>query len=93
VLTLATVAHFEIRQYTWKSWHEELLHHAFPFSVLSLIAVAIGGALQIIPTVALYKGDGDARLLEGRVQRPYRPWNWPAATSTSAKAATTAIRR
>ncbi|MFZ9399590.1 MAG: cytochrome-c oxidase, cbb3-type subunit I, partial [Opitutales bacterium] len=44
VLTLATVAHFEIRQYTWKSWHEELLHHAFPFSVLTLIAVAIGGA-------------------------------------------------
>jgi cytochrome c oxidase cbb3-type subunit I/II len=70
---LATVAHFEINQYTWKSWHEELLHHAFPFSVLSLIAVAIGGALQIIPTVALYKGDGDARLLEGRVQKPYRP--------------------
>ena len=70
---LATVAHFEINQYTWKTWHEELLHHAFPFSVLSLIAVAIGGALQIIPTVALYKGDGDARLLEGRVQKPYRP--------------------
>lgn len=70
---LATVAHFEIKQYTWKTWHEELLHHAFPFSVLSLIAVAIGGALQIIPTVALYKGDGDARLLEGRVQKPYRP--------------------
>ncbi len=70
---LATVAHFEVNQYTWKTWHEELLHHAFPFSVLSLIAVAIGGALQIIPTVALYKGDGDARLLEGRVQKPYRP--------------------
>ncbi|MEO0040456.1 MAG: hypothetical protein RIS38_1404, partial [Verrucomicrobiota bacterium] len=70
---LATVAHFEIKQHTWKTWHEELLHHAFPFSVLSLIAVAIGGALQIIPTVALYKGDGDARLLEGRVQKPYRP--------------------
>ena len=70
---LATIAHFEVNQYTWKTWHEELLHHAFPFSVLSLIAVAIGGALQIIPTVALYKGDGDARLLEGRVQKPYRP--------------------
>ena len=70
---LATVAHFEINQYTWKTWHEELLHHAFPFSVLSLIAVAIGGALQIIPTVALYKGDGDTRLLEGRIQKPYRP--------------------
>ena len=72
-LTLATVAHFELNSYTWKQWHEELLHNAFPFAVLSLIAVAIGGALQIIPTVALYKGDGDATLLEHRLQKPYRP--------------------
>ena len=41
--------------------------------MLSLIAVAIGGALQIVPTVILYKGEGDARLLEGRLQTPYRP--------------------
>lgn len=72
-LTLATIAHFELKSYTWKQWHEELLHNAFPFAVLSLIAVAIGGALQIIPTVVLYKGDGDAKLLEHRLQKPYRP--------------------
>jgi cytochrome c oxidase cbb3-type subunit I/II len=72
-LTLATVAHFELNSYTWKQWHEELLHNAFPFAILSLIAVAIGGALQIIPTVVLYKGDGDAKLLEHRLQKPYRP--------------------
>ncbi len=72
-LILATVAHFELNSYTWQRWHEELLHNAFPFAVLSLIAVAIGGALQIIPTVALYKGDGDATLLEHRLQKPYRP--------------------
>ncbi len=72
-LILATVAHFELNSYTWRRWHEELLHNAFPFAVLSLIAVAIGGALQIIPTVALYKGDGDATLLEHRLQKPYRP--------------------
>ena len=73
VVTLGTVAHFELNTYTWTRWHEELLHNALPFSILSLIAVAIGGALQIIPTVALYKGDGDAKLLEHRLQRPYRP--------------------
>ncbi len=73
VLTLATIAHFEIKTYSWKQWHEELLHNALPFSILSLIAVAIGGAIQIIPTVALYRGDGDAKLLEGRMQTPYRP--------------------
>ena len=72
-LILATVAHFELNSYTWQRWHEELLHNAFPFAVLSLIAVAIGGALQIIPTVALYKGNGDATLLEHRLQKPYRP--------------------
>jgi cytochrome c oxidase cbb3-type subunit I/II len=72
-LTLAMVAHFELNSYSWKQWHEELLHNALPFSILSLIAVAIGGALQIIPTVALYKGDGDAKLLEHRLQKPYRP--------------------
>ena len=72
-LTLAMVAHFELNTYTWQRWHEELLHNAFPFAILSLIAVAIGGALQIIPTVVLYKGDGDAALLEHRLQKPYRP--------------------
>ena len=72
-LTLAMVAHFELNSYSWKEWHEELLHNALPFSILSLIAVAIGGALQIIPTVALYNGSGDAKLLEHRLQKPYRP--------------------
>ena len=73
LVTLATIAHFELNSYSWQRWHEELLHHALPFSILSLIAVAIGGSLQIIPTVALYRGDGDTRLLEGRRQTPYRP--------------------
>jgi cytochrome c oxidase cbb3-type subunit I/II len=73
VVTLATVAHFELNSYSWKQWHEQLLHNALPFAILSLIAVAIGGSLQIIPTVVLYRGDGDAKLLEGRIQRPYRP--------------------
>ncbi len=72
-LALAAVAHFEVKGYTWNRWHEELLHNALPFSVLALLAVAIGGAVQILPTVILYKGTGDAKDLEGRVQVPYRP--------------------
>ncbi len=70
---VAAVVHFEARSYTWKRWHDELLTHALPFSVLSLIAVAVGGALQIVPTVILYRGSSDATALEGRLQRPYRP--------------------
>ena len=70
---IATIAHFEIKGYTWKRWHEDLLHNALPFSLLTVIAVAIGGALQIVPTVILYRGNSGGEMLEGRVQRPYSP--------------------
>lgn len=73
LLTLAALAHFEVSGDTWRDWYDKLLRNAFPFALLSLIAVAIGGALQIIPTVILYRGTGTATALEGRVQRPYRP--------------------
>ena len=72
-LTVAMVAHFELRGYGWKRWHEQLLHHALPFTLLTFIAIAIGGALQIIPTVALYRSTSSDQALEGRLQRPYRP--------------------
>ena len=72
-LAVIAAAHFEVAGYTWKRWHNELLHNALPFSVLALLAVAIGGAVQIIPTVILYRGDAQAEVLEGRAQRPYSP--------------------
>jgi cytochrome c oxidase cbb3-type subunit I/II len=72
-LTLAMLAHFELKGYGWKRWHEELLRNALPFTVLTFIAIAIGGALQIIPTVVLYRGTSSDQALEGRLQRPYRP--------------------
>jgi len=73
VTVIASIAHFEIKGYTWKRWHEDLLHNALPFSLLTVIAVAIGGALQIVPTVILYRGNSGGELLEGRAQRPYSP--------------------
>jgi len=72
-LTVAMVAHFELKGYGWKRWHERLLHHALPFTLLTFIAIAIGGALQIIPSVVLYRGTSSDQALEGRLQRPYRP--------------------
>lgn len=72
-LTLAAVAHFEIKGYTWKQWYDRLLGNALPFSLLSLLAVAIGGTVQILPSIILYHGDSTAKQLEGRVQIPYRP--------------------
>jgi cytochrome c oxidase cbb3-type subunit I/II len=70
---IATIAHFEIKGYTWKRWHADLLHNALPFSILTIIAVAIGGALQIVPAVILYRGNSGGEILEGRIQRPYSP--------------------
>jgi cytochrome c oxidase cbb3-type subunit I/II len=72
-LTLGMVSHFERHGHGWKHWHEQLLHHALPFTLLTFIAIAIGGALQIIPTVVLYRGSSSDQALEGRLQRPYRP--------------------
>ncbi len=72
-LAIAMAAHFEVAGYSWKQWYTELLHNALPFSILAVLAVAIGGAVQIIPTVILYRGKADAKVLEGVVQRPYRP--------------------
>jgi cytochrome c oxidase cbb3-type subunit I/II len=69
VLTVAALAHFEGRKAKWSSWYDRLLDHSFAFSVLTIIAAAIGGAIQIIPTVTVQRADN----IEGRIQIPYTP--------------------
>src|SRR5690606_26214202 len=53
----------------WDQWHDRLLRNWAPFTVLAFIAVAIGGAVQIIPGVVAHK----AASVEDRVQVPYTP--------------------
>ncbi len=69
LLVIAAVAHFEVAKVTWTQWYEKLLDHGFAFSVLTIIAAAIGGAIQIIPTVTVQRADN----IEGRIQIPYTP--------------------
>jgi cytochrome c oxidase cbb3-type subunit I/II len=66
---IVAIAHFEGSQAKWNDWYEELLSHGFAFSVLTIIAAAIGGAIQIIPTVTVQRADN----IEGRLQVPYTP--------------------
>jgi cytochrome c oxidase cbb3-type subunit I/II len=53
----------------WQGWYERLLLNALPFTVLTFVAVAAGGLIQIVPTVMVQK----AANMEDRVQVPYTP--------------------
>ena len=66
---IVAIAHFEICKATWTEWYDKLLDHGFAFTVLTIIAAAIGGAIQIIPTVTMQRADN----IEGRKQVPYTP--------------------
>ncbi|MCU0791665.1 MAG: cytochrome-c oxidase, cbb3-type subunit I [Opitutaceae bacterium] len=61
--------HFESRSRGWADWYERLLVNAAPFTVLTFLAVAAGGLIQIIPTVVVNR----AQNVEDRIQVPYTP--------------------
>ncbi|MCC5834041.1 MAG: cytochrome-c oxidase, cbb3-type subunit I [Opitutales bacterium] len=67
--SLLSIVHFQASRATWAEWYERLIGNWAPFTVLVFIAVAIGGVIQIIPTLVVQK----AKNLEGRVQVPYTP--------------------
>jgi cytochrome c oxidase cbb3-type subunit I/II len=54
---------------SWSQWYERLLENYMPFTVLTLIAVAIGGMVQILPTVTVNR----AKNVEDRLQKLYTP--------------------
>ncbi|MFQ3225800.1 MAG: cytochrome c oxidase cbb3-type subunit I/II [Lentimonas sp.] len=66
---IVAIAHFEVCKATWTEWYDKLLEQGFAFTVLTIIAAAIGGAIQIIPTVTMERADN----IEGRIQVPYTP--------------------
>lgn len=53
----------------WGRWYERLLANWMPFTILTFIAVAIGGAIQIIPAVTVNR----AANVEDRLQEIYTP--------------------
>ncbi len=69
ILTVMAIAAFRRAGKGWAHWYERLLENFLPFSVLTLIAVAIGGLVQIIPTVTVNR----AKNVEDHLQVPYTP--------------------
>ncbi len=69
VFTLVAIAHFEVSGAKWSDWYDQLLKHGFGFTILTIIAAAIGGAIQIIPTVTVQRASN----IEGHLQIPYTP--------------------
>jgi cytochrome c oxidase cbb3-type subunit I/II len=53
----------------WTNWHERLLDNYLPFTVLVFVAAAIGGSVQILPTIIVNR----AKNVEGRLQEIYTP--------------------
>jgi cytochrome c oxidase cbb3-type subunit 2 len=60
---------FEFSKKGWGAWYEKLLANALPFTMLTVVAVFIGGLVQIIPTVMV----NTAKSIEGVRQIPYTP--------------------
>ncbi len=69
VFVLLAIAHFQARARKWGDWYDRLLVNATPFTVLTFLAVAVGGLIQIIPTVLVDK----AANVEDRLEVPYTP--------------------
>lgn len=61
--------HFQSKTQGWADWYERLLVNAAPFTVLTFLAVAVGGLIQIIPTTIVNR----AQNVEDRIQVPYTP--------------------
>lgn len=66
---IAGYLHMELSGSSWGAWYDRLLDNAMPFTVLTFIAAAIGGAIQIIPTLILHNKSN----IEGYRQIPYTP--------------------
>jgi cytochrome c oxidase cbb3-type subunit I/II len=69
LLTLKGVHAFMKSGGTWATWHESLIENYLPFTVLVFISVAIGGAVQIIPSLIVNRDEN----IEGRLQELYTP--------------------
>ena len=69
--------------------HEKIETSNFLMIVLILLVVAVGGLVEIVPLFFQQL----APRSRSRASSPTPRCSWPAATSTSARAATTATRR
>jgi cytochrome c oxidase cbb3-type subunit I/II len=66
---MAAMMHKEFKGQTWGQWYEKLLENPLPFTALTILAVLVGGMVEIIPTVIINQADN----MEGVRQVPYTP--------------------
>ncbi len=68
-VAILAIIHFEMSSAKWHEWYEKLLENAFPFTVLTLIAIGLGGVIEIVPTLTIDKASN----IEGKIQVPLSP--------------------
>jgi cytochrome c oxidase cbb3-type subunit I/II len=66
---MGAIFHKEFSGTAWSDWYDTLLANSLPFSLLTAVAAAIGGVIQIVPTVIMHKASN----MEGVRQIPYTP--------------------
>jgi len=69
LLAVKAITAFKANKEKWTNWHERLIENYLPFTVLVFVAVAIGGAVQIIPSLIVNR----EKNIEGRLQELYTP--------------------
>ncbi|MEY5010843.1 MAG: hypothetical protein RLZZ253_1982, partial [Verrucomicrobiota bacterium] len=65
-ILLTALTHQQASGARWQDWYERLLENSLPFSILTAVAVLIGGVVQILPTVLINRAES----LEGVRQIP-----------------------
>jgi cytochrome c oxidase cbb3-type subunit I/II len=68
-LGIKAVFAFRASKEKWTNWHERVVENYLPFSLLVFVAVAIGGSVQIIPSLIVNR----EKNIEGRLQEVYTP--------------------
>lgn len=63
------IVHVELTGRNWSEWYEKLLANSLPFTILTVLAVLVGGLVEIIPTVMFNRASN----IEGLRQVPYTP--------------------
>ena len=69
LLCVGAIVHFQSRGREWGRWYERLQANSLPFTILTLIAILVGGVVQIVPMVTMKR----AEPIEGVRQIPYTP--------------------
>jgi cytochrome c oxidase cbb3-type subunit I/II len=63
------VRQFKAENKAWTFWYEKLLHNYLPFTVLTFVAVVLGGLIQLVPLATMNR----AKNVEDRLQAVYTP--------------------